>query len=90
MSHLYLGAGWDFKPVKCFPFKHFVFVDALSDHKHYQPGQSGYQKQENFWNCFIAKAAKYGLKLKQKTTDANDCLVFRGNGKEVFYFTTSI
>jgi hypothetical protein len=52
MSLLYLGAGWDFFPVKFMPYNKFIFVDALPNLKHYAKGEPVKLRNESVGTSF--------------------------------------
>ena len=62
---VYFGAGWDVKPVnkKLYKkFNHFIFIDALPDLIHYDPGMPGYEKSKDF-DSFLATLKNAAARL---------------------------
>lgn len=85
---VYFGAGWDFKPVnkKLYKkFNHFIFIDALPDLIHYEPGMPGYEKSKDN-NSFLTtlKKTAYSYKLKLQNIDG-DLLTFANDEIKLEY-----
>ena len=83
-SLVYFGAGWDFRPIIDFginrkgllaedeaynKFNNFIFIDALPNLSHYEPGTSGYEKSKNeeaLIKTLKLEASTYNMSLKKK------------------------
>lgn len=91
---VYFGAGWDFKPVnkKLYKkFNHFIFIDALPDLIHYDPGMPGYENSKDlksFLSTLKKVSARYKLTLQNIDGDlltfANDKI------KLEYYINTTV
>ena len=82
-SLAYFGAGWDFRPIRAFginrkglrdgaynKFNNFIFIDALPNMSHYEPGMPGYEKSKNkeaLIETLRLEALKYNMSLKKIT-----------------------
>lgn len=91
---VYFGVGWDFKPVNkrlYEKFNHFIFIDALPDMIHYEPGTPGYEKSKDLESFLITlKKTATRYKLKLLNIDG-DLLTFANNKiKLEYYINTTV
>ena len=86
-------AGWDFKPLGNKDnknFTNFIFIDALPNKAHYEPGQAGYPEskdRETFINTLKDNAGTYDLNV---VSNVNNHLTFKKKVRLDYYINTRV